>query len=105
MSQPATKFEHLDLKKHRVFEHVKLELEAPPVDAGAVERLNTVIRKHNQACDDFENRAEEARNRVAADMIAAELEEFARRRDAEDRARADVQTKGNYKVYLAFHLP
>ena len=83
----------LEDKKHRVFEHVKLELEAPPVDAGAVERLNTVIRKHNQACDDFENRAEEARNRVAADMIAAELEEFAHRRDAEDRARADVQTK------------
>ena len=80
-------------KKHQVFEHVKLELEAPPVDAGAFENLNAVIRKHNQACADFESRIEKARERLAADMIAAELEEFGRRRDAVDRNTANAQAK------------
>ena len=80
-------------KKHRVFEHVKLELGAPPVDVGVVEKLNAVIRKHNQACDDFETRVEGARKQLSADMIAAQLEEFVRRRDAADRATADVQTR------------
>ena len=80
-------------KKRRVFEPVKLELEAPPVDAGAAEKLNAVIRKHNKACDVFETRVEEARKQLAADMIAAELDEFVHRRDAVDRAKADVQTR------------
>ena len=79
-------------KKRRVFEHVKLELEAPPVDAGVVEKLDAVIRKHNQACDAFETRIKEARKQLGADMIAAELEEFVRRRDAADCATAAVQT-------------
>ena len=81
----------LEDKKRRVFEHVKLALEAPPVDAGAVEKLNAVIRKHNQACDAFETRGEKARKRLATDMIAAELEEFVRRRDAEGGATANEQ--------------
>ena len=83
----------LEDKKHRVFEHVKLQLEAPPVDARAVEKMNAVIRKHNQACDAFESRVEEARKRLAADMIAAELDEFVRHRDAAGRATANVQVK------------
>ena len=84
----------LEDKKPRGFEHVKLELEAPLVDTGAVEKLNAVIRKHNQACEDFETRVEEARKRLAADMIAAEIEEFVRRRGATGRAMADLQTRG-----------
>ena len=83
----------LEDKKRRVFEHVKLEIEAPPVDAGVVEKLNAVIRKHNQVCDAFETRVKEARKRLGADMIVAELEEFASRRDAAHRATADVQTR------------
>ena len=94
----------LEDKKRRVFEHVKLELEAPPVDAGAVERLNAVIRKHNQVCDDFETRVEEARKRLAADMIAAELEEFVGRRDAAGRATADVQTKEKEIKHLGLEI-
>ena len=80
-------------KKRRVFEHVKLELEVPSVESRAVEKLNTVVRQHNQACDNFEARSENARKRLAADMIAADLEEFAGRRDAARRATTDVQTK------------
>ncbi len=83
----------LEDKKSRVFEHVKLGLEVPLVDAGAVEKLNAVIRKHNQVCDDFETRVEKAQRLLAADTVAADLEEFMRRGDAADGATADVQTK------------
>ena len=83
----------LEDKKRRIFEHVNLDLETPEVDAGAVDRLNAVIRKHNQACNEFEARLEEARTRLANDMIAAELEEFVRRRDSALRAKANVQEK------------
>ena len=82
----------LEDKRRRVFEHVKLELEAPSVDGGAIERLNAVTRKHNQACDGFEARVTKARKRLAADMIATELEEFVRRRDATGHATANAQT-------------
>ena len=83
--------EALEDKKRRAFEHVKLNLETPKVDAGAVDRLNAVVRMHNQACDDFEARVETARTRLANDMIAVELEEFVGRRDSADRAKANVQ--------------
>lgn len=83
----------LEDKKRRAFEHVELKLEAPPVNAGAVERLNVAIQKHNQACDDFETQVEKARTRLATDMIAAELGEFVRRRDAANRTKVDVETK------------
>ena len=82
----------LEDKKRQVFEPVKPELEAPRLDVGAAERLNAVIRKHNQACDDFETRVQEARQRLAADMIAAELEEFVRRNGAVNRTKAIVQS-------------
>ena len=81
----------LEGKKSRAFEHVQLKLEAPIVDAGAVEKLNVVIQEHNQACDDFEARVKEARKRLAVDMIASELEEFVRRRDAKCQATDDVR--------------
>lgn len=79
-------------KKRRAFECLELELGIPPVDAEAVEKLNAVIRKHNQACDDFQTRVEEARKRLALDMIAAEIGEFLRLRDAVQQAETDVQT-------------
>ena len=81
----------LEGKKSRAFEHVQLKLEAPIVDADTVEKLNVVIREHNQACDDFEARVKEARKRLAVDMIASELEEFVRRRDAKCHATDDVR--------------
>ena len=83
----------LEDKKRQLFEPVKPELEAPLVDVGAVEGLNAIIRKHNQTCDDFEIRVEEARQRLAADMIAVELEEFVRRKGATNRTKAEVQSK------------
>ncbi len=79
-------------KKRRAFEPVKLELEAPLVEADAVEKLNAVIRKHNHACDDFETRVKSARKRLALDMIAEDLGNFVRLRDAEQQAGNDVRS-------------
>ncbi len=79
-------------KKRRAFEPIKLELEVSPVDADAVEKLNAVIRKHNQACDDFQRRVSSARERLARGMIAEVLEDFQRLRDAEQQAGNDVKS-------------
>ena len=79
-------------KKRLAFEQVRLELEPPRVDATAVEKLNAVIRKHNQACDDFQTRVDGARQRLALDMIAAELGDFVRLKNDAQQARGDVRT-------------
>ena len=80
-------------KKHQVFEEVRAAVQRPQVDPCAVERVNSVVQKHNQASDDFETRVEEARKLLAADLIAAEAEEFIRRKGAENRADAEEQTQ------------
>jgi wobble nucleotide-excising tRNase len=63
-------------KKGRVFDRLELEVTVPSVDTEVVDNLNAVICKHNQASEDFETRVRIARDRVALDMIAAELDEF-----------------------------
>jgi len=82
----------LEEKKRRAFERVEQNLKVPTVDPEVVEKLNAVIRKHNQACDEFQKRVEDARKKVADGMIAEVLEEFVSRRDASQKAMADLQT-------------
>ena len=89
----AAAVQTLEDKKSRAFEEVRLELKTPPVDGGVVEGLNAVIGRHNDECDAFETGVEEARSRLARHMIATELEEFIRLRDAAARATVDRQTK------------
>lgn len=72
----GTVLQILENKKSKAFEQISLELQAPEVNADAVEKLNVVIGKHNQACNDFESHAEDARKRLAKGIIAAYLEEF-----------------------------
>ena len=88
----AAAVQTLEDKKRRAFEEVRLKLNPPLVDGGEVEELNAVIRRHNDECDAFESRVEEARRRLARHMIAAKLEEFVRLRDAAAQATADRQT-------------
>lgn len=83
--------QELKNKRLRVFEKIELDLPLPPVDGGAIERLNSVIGKHNQACDNFDTRSADARKRLADDMIAAVLEEFACRKNAARKATENVQ--------------
>lgn len=82
----------LNEKKSKPFDRVTLDLVVPPLRADVVDRLNEVIRKHNQACDEFEARVASARERLALDMIAEELDEFVRLGDAVRQAEADVKT-------------
>jgi wobble nucleotide-excising tRNase len=80
----------LNGKKAELFEASALAVSIPEVDAAVVERLNQVIRKHNQACDDFSRRVSEARDRLALDMIAESLDEFVRLRDAVQTATTTI---------------
>jgi wobble nucleotide-excising tRNase len=69
-------------KKGRVFGSVKLDVTVPEVDSGAVDRLNEVIRKHNQACLNHLARAAEARQRLEADSVTGYLDQFLELRNA-----------------------
>jgi len=82
----------LNDKKAKPFDRVKLDAEVPPLDAEVVGRLNAVIRKHNQACESFHARIATARDRLALDMIAADLDKFVQLRDDVRQAEADVET-------------
>lgn len=73
-------------KRGRAFDRLALDVAVPIVDVRVADSLNAVIRKHNRACDDFQARVSAARDRVAVDMIAGDLDEFVRLRD-------EVQTK------------
>jgi len=101
-------------KKRRPFESIMLPLEVvsslrrwafprpafastmPPLEVQgavteAVERLNEVIRKHNQACEEFQTRVTKARRRLAEGMIAEVLEDFVSRRDTLRKVETEVQ--------------
>lgn len=80
----------LEEKRAKPFDRLPLPAHVPVVDPAVVDRLNAVIRKHNQACDDFSSRAGKARERLALNMIAESLDEFVRLRDAVDRAGKDL---------------
>lgn len=85
----------LEQKKQRAFDQVSVKRQVPQVDEQAVEKLNAVIRKHNQACDDFQTRVNKARDRLARHMIAEALDEFLRLRSAVQQAATDVQAAEN----------
>ena len=61
-------------KEERAFERVPMNVIVPEVDGGVVERLNGVIRKHNEVCDDFNIRSEQVRERLHTDLVASNLE-------------------------------
>lgn len=63
-------------KKPRAFERLELNVGLPVADSTTVPRLNEVIQKHNQACDDFQTRVGTARQRLEADSVSGVLDEF-----------------------------
>ena len=90
----------LESKKLRPFEGLKLELVTPPLDQDAVEALNEVIRDHNEECGAFRTRAQDARIRLAKDMIATGLDEYIRLRDTADSATVDHQRNRRDRKHL-----
>lgn len=78
-------------KRHRAFEQISVTLQPPQLDSEAVEKLNMVILRHNQACDAFNDRVKEAREKLAFDMVAEALEEFVRLQEIARQAESEVQ--------------
>lgn len=77
-------------KRAQPFKTSALTAPVPVVDPGVVDRLNEVIRRHGQTCDEFAQRVSEARDRIALDMIAESLDEYVRLRDAVQVATAAI---------------
>lgn len=68
--------EALKGKKQNPFKEVPLGVVTPIFNSSAVETLNTVIQRHNAACDEFGQRVSEARERLEADSVASSLDEY-----------------------------
>lgn len=63
-------------KKSRIFENQVFGVPVPVFNENAVNSLNEVIHKHNNVCDDFQNRMNNARHRLEAGSVAQELDEY-----------------------------
>lgn len=68
----------LETKTSQPFKSIPLELEIPTIDEATISRLNEVIARHNAACDDFQGRTTNARDRLALDLIAENLDDYSR---------------------------
>ena len=77
-------------KKGRAFESYTLDTLVPAVPSRIVESVNRVMQKHNRACDEFEVRVRQARERLENDLVAETLEDFNRLVNAENNVQSDV---------------
>lgn len=68
----------LEGKTSEPFKSVPLELAIPTIDEHTISQLNEVIARHNAACDDFQGRTTNARDRLALDLIAQNLDDYSR---------------------------
>ncbi len=80
----------LGVKRVQPFKASPLAVAVPAADGSVVDRLNGVIRAHNQACDAFDGRVRDARDRLALDSIAESIDEYVRLRDEVQMAAAAV---------------
>lgn len=81
----------LEKKRNQPFKSIQLEVAAPALDDEALSRFNEIIRQHNAACEEFEARTTSARDRLAFDLIAEDLDDFSRLATA---AKASFDTIG-----------
>lgn len=68
----------LDTKKGQPFKRVQSKIGVPPIDYEVIGRVSDILRRHNEACDDFQTRTTQARDRLALDLIAGSLEMYSR---------------------------
>ena len=88
----------LTSKKVRAFEAYNLDVIAPNVDISAVERVNNVVQKHNNACDEFSSRVDKARKQLEADTVADSIADFNQLvADVKERVEAFRQIKESIK--------
>lgn len=84
--------EALRTKRQKPFEPLYLGIDPPAIDVDVVDRLNAVIRQHNKASDDFDNRIQKARDRLAQAMIADSLPRFQELESCSDKAAKAIGT-------------
>lgn len=75
-------------KKRRAFEILELDFEVPADASLPVEQVNGILRKHNEACDLFQTRVNNARKQIEADIVAAGFEQFLKLNSAVDGSEA-----------------
>jgi len=74
--------EALKSKKQRLFEAVPLTVSVPVIPPSVVEDINAIIRRHNQACEEFDNRVKSAREMLEADSVACAFDDYQEFADA-----------------------
>jgi len=83
----------LKAKRRQAFEEIDFDLRPPPVGRNVVERLNTVIKIHNEESYAFERRRETRGRQLVEHMIAERLGEFINHQSEVDSAGADLKAK------------
>lgn len=68
--------EALKSKKQRLFEAVPLTVSVPVTTPSVIENINAIIRRHNQACEEFDNWVKSAREMLEADSVACSLDDY-----------------------------
>jgi len=96
--------EGLGKKRAKAFEALPMNVLVPESGTDVVEAVNEVIRKHNQASEDFETRVSSARERLAMDSIAADIDEFKRLRNAVQATSGESRTAKDKSADLAARI-
>ena len=68
----------LEKKKVKAFDRLAVSATVPTFNVEIIGQLNQIIREHNQASTNFQGRAASARDRLALDLIATDIDEFMR---------------------------
>ena len=65
-------------KKARVFDVMSITVPVPESSAAAVDSINDLIQRHNEATERFQERVQQGRQQVEADSVSKHLDEFVR---------------------------
>ncbi len=63
-------------KRKKPFDHIQLLLAVPVLNRQSLETLNSILRRHNTICDEYEQRVDLARRKLADNLIASTLDQY-----------------------------
>lgn len=78
----ATLVAALKDKKQKLFETQSLDVAVLDVRRSIIDDINAIVRRHNQACTDFNGHVRTAREKLEADSVASSLDEYQSLADA-----------------------
>ena len=81
----------LERKRGSPFERIKSPESVPKMDSECISAVNDVIVQHNSRCSEFDERTNDARQRIALSMIADSIDEYVGLVDAVDNSRRGVE--------------